>query len=92
MDGSVYRLGVALHELENPAKVIGVGDSWILQPEDPWEITGYVHNVVFTCGAVPESDGTVKIYWGGADTVMCVGEANVSDLVALCLHHGRPAK
>jgi predicted GH43/DUF377 family glycosyl hydrolase len=85
-------LGVALHDLENPAKVIGVADSWILQPEDPWEITGYVHNVVFTCGAVPESDGTVKIYLGGADTVMCVGEANVSDLVALCLHHGRPAK
>ena len=92
MDGSVYRLGVALPDIENPAKVIGVGDSWILQPEDPWEITGYVHNVVFTCGAVLESDGTVKIYWGGADTVMCVGEANVSDLVALCLHHGRPAK
>ena len=92
MDGSVYRLGAALHDLKNPAKVIGVGDSWILQPEDPWEITGYVHNVVFTCGAVLESDGTVKIYWGGADTVMCVGEANVSDLVALCLHHGRPAK
>ncbi|MFZ0593115.1 MAG: hypothetical protein WAM39_21845, partial [Bryobacteraceae bacterium] len=62
MDGSVYRLGVALHDLLNPAKVIGVSDSWILQPEDPWEITGYVHNVVFTCGAVAESDGTVKIY------------------------------
>ena len=92
MDGSVYRLGVALHDLQNPAKIIGVGDSWILQPEDPWEITGYVHNVVFTCGAVAESDGTVKIYWGGADTVMCVGEANISDLVALCLDHGRPAK
>ena len=92
MDGSVYRLGVALHDLLNPAKIIGVGDSWILQPEDPWEITGYVHNVVFTCGAVAESDGTVKIYWGGADTVMCVGEANVSDLVALCLDHARPAK
>ena len=89
MDGSVYRLGVLLHDLRDPAKVIGVGDSWILQPEDPWETTGYVHNVVFTCGAVAESDGTVKIYWGGADTVMCVGEANVSDLVALCLDHGR---
>ena len=92
MDGSVYRLGVALHDLQNPATIIGVGDSWILQPEDPWEITGYVHNVVFTCGAVPESDGTVKIYWGGADTVMCVGEANLSDLVDLCLHQSRPAK
>jgi predicted GH43/DUF377 family glycosyl hydrolase len=92
MDGSVYRLGVALHDLANPAQVIGVSDSWILQPEAPWEVTGYVHNVVFTCGAVAESDGTVKIYWGGADTVMCVGEADLSDLVALCLDHGRPAK
>jgi len=80
MDGSIYRLGAALHGLRN------------LQPEDPWEVTGYVHNVVFTCGAVAEPDGTVKIYWGGADTVMCVGEANISDLVALCLEHGRPAK
>jgi predicted GH43/DUF377 family glycosyl hydrolase len=92
MDGSIYRLGVALHDLHNPAKIIGVGDSWILQPEDPWEVTGYVHNVVFTCGAVAESDGTVKIYWGGADTVMCAGTANISDLVALCLDHGRPAR
>ncbi len=92
MDGSVYRLGVALHDLRDPAKIIGVGDSWILQPDAPWEITGYVHNVVFTCGAVPEPDGTVKIYWGGADTVMCVGEANLADLVELCLHQGRPAR
>ncbi len=92
MDGSVYRLGVALHDLTDPATIVGVGDSWILQPEAPWEITGYVHNVVFTCGAVPESDGTVKIYWGGADTVMCVGEANLIDLVDLCLKNGRPAK
>ena len=46
MAGSVYRLGVALHDLENPAKIIGVGDPWILQPEDPWEVTGYVSNVV----------------------------------------------
>ena len=92
MDGSVYRLGVALRDLQNPAKVIGVGDSWILQPEDPWEITGYVHNVVFTCGAVSEPDDSVKIYWGVADKVMCVGEANVSDLTSLCLEHGRPAR
>ena len=82
---------VALHDLQNPARILGVSDSWILQTEDPWEITGYVHNVVFTCGAVPVSDGTVKIYWGGADPVMCVGEANLTDLVALCLQHSRSA-
>ena len=91
MDGSVYRLGVALHDLDDPAKIIGICDSWILQPEDPWEITGYVHNVVFSCAAVPEPDGTVKIYWGGADTVMCVGEAQLDDLVDLCLQQSRSA-
>ena len=91
MDGAIYRLGVALHDLENPAKIIGVGDSWILQPEDPWEVTGYVHNVVFTCGAIAEPDGSVKIYWGGADSVMCVGTARIDDLVDRCLNHSRPA-
>jgi predicted GH43/DUF377 family glycosyl hydrolase len=81
-----------LHDLKDPAKIVGVGDSWILQPEDPWEVTGYVHNVVFSCGAVLEPDQTVKIYWGAADTVMCVGEANLSDLVAQCIDESRPAK
>lgn len=89
MTGAVYRLGVALHDLDDPSIIIGVSDQWILQPEDPWEITGYVSNVVFTCGAVPENDGTVKIYWGGADTVMCVGEANINELVSLCINNPR---
>ncbi len=77
MDGVVYRLGVA--------------DEWILQPEDPWEVSGYVHNGVFTCGAVSEEDGSVKIYWGGTDTVMCGGTGKISDLVDLCLSRPRPA-
>ena len=89
MDGSVYRLGVALHDLEDPSKIIAVGDEWILQPEEVYEITGYVHNVVFTCGAVPEDDGSVKIYWGGADKVMCMGTANLEDLVDHCLNKPR---
>ena len=91
MDGVVYRLGVMLHDLEDPAKILGVADDWILQPEDAWEVTGYVHNVVFTCGAVPEEDGTVKIYWGGADRVMCVGTARIKDLVQMCRDKPRPA-
>jgi len=91
MDGCVYRLGVALHDLNDPAKVLGVGDRWILQPEEPWEVVGYVHNVVFTCAAVPEDDGTLKLYWGGADKVMCAGTAVIDDLVDICLTDSRPA-
>ena len=90
MNGAVYRLGVALHDLDNPAKVLGVSDDWIVSPEDSWEVTGYVHNVVFSCGAVAEDDGTLKIYWGGADSVMCAGTAKIADLVELCRNKTRP--
>ena len=38
----------------------------VWESEDLREVVGYVNNVVFTCGAVPEDDGTVKIYWGGS--------------------------
>lgn len=89
MDGCVYRLGAALHKLDDPAEILGVGDRWILQPEDPWEVVGYVHNVVFTCGAVAEDDGTLKLYWGGADKVMCAGTAVIDELVELCLNESR---
>ncbi|MBW8001827.1 MAG: glycosidase [Planctomycetes bacterium] len=92
MDGCVYRLGVALHKLDEPEVILGVGDRWILQPEDPWEVVGYVHNVVFTCGAVAEDDGTLKLYWGGADKVMCAGTAVIDELVELCLSESREAK
>lgn len=91
MAGAVYRLGIALLDRDDPSRVLGVADEWILQPEDPWERTGYVPNVVFCCGAVPEPDGTVKIYWGGADTVMCAGTARIDDLVELCRTRARPA-
>jgi predicted GH43/DUF377 family glycosyl hydrolase len=91
MDGNVYRLGVALHDLKDPSRIIAVGDEWILQPEEMYEISGYVHNVVFTCAAVPEEDGSVKIYWGGADKVMCVGTANLEALVDHCLDKPRKA-
>ena len=90
MDGSVYRLGVCLHKLDDPSVILGVSDRWILSPEDPWERVGYVHNVVFTCAAVPEDDGTLKLYWGAADTVMCAGTANIDELVDLCLTDSRP--
>ena len=41
--------------------------------------------------AVPEEDGTIKIYWGGADKVICVGTANIEYLVDHCLNNSRKA-
>jgi predicted GH43/DUF377 family glycosyl hydrolase len=77
---SVYRLGLVLLDLKDPAKVLRRTDKPILQPEVGWEIRGDVKNVVFTCGAVLL--GTeLWVYYGGADTVIGLAKGDVSDWV-----------
>jgi predicted GH43/DUF377 family glycosyl hydrolase len=76
----VYRLGVALLDLEDPTKVINWPASYILQPEEPWELIGDVPNVVFTCGTA-EIDDRYFVYYGGADKVIAVATAPQRDLV-----------
>lgn len=79
--GAIYRLGVILLDLEDPSRVIGRSRSAVLAPKELYERVGDVPNVVFTAGAIPEPDGTVKIYYGGADTCMCLATARLDDLI-----------
>ncbi len=88
MAGQIYRLGVAVHDLADPRKVIGRSHRFVLAPEAYHERVGYVGNVVFTNGALAEPDGTLKLYYGGADTCMNVATAGIDDLVDLALQGG----
>ncbi|MCW4031875.1 MAG: glycoside hydrolase family 130 protein [Candidatus Bathyarchaeota archaeon] len=84
----IYRLGCALFNLEDPSTLVGRSEVPILSPRTPYERTGDVPNVVFTCGAVLEQNtGEVKIYYGAADTYLCVCTANTDDLVKACLRN-----
>jgi len=80
--GKVYRQGVALLDLANPAKVKGRCGMPILEPDEPWEIKGDVPNVVFSCGQAIK-EGVVYLYYGGADRVMAVATAPLEDLLKL---------
>lgn len=82
----VYCLGVALHDLENPARVIAKCEETILEPEEDYEVTGQTPSVVFTSGAVVEDDGEVKVYYGGADTVQCVATTTIDELLFAVKH------
>jgi predicted GH43/DUF377 family glycosyl hydrolase len=77
---------VALHDLENPAKVIAKCEESILEPEEDYELMGQTPSVVFTSGAVVEDNGEVKVYYGGADTVQCVATTTVDDLLHAAKH------
>lgn len=91
MAGNPYTLGVAFHDLEeptNPSK-LRISAKPLLMPGASDCLVGatdYVHvpNVVFSCGALTGKDDTVAIYYGGNDTVMNVGLANIQILNEMC--------
>jgi len=80
----VYQSGVCLHDLEDPKKIIALSEKPILTPTTDYEMTGQTPSVCFITGAILEEDGTLKVYYGGADTVMCAGTTRLDTLIDLC--------
>ena len=79
--GPIYRVGTALLDLEDPSRVIAVCDVPLLSPREEYERIGDVGNVVFACGAILEENGEVKMYYGAADTCICVASASLKDII-----------
>jgi predicted GH43/DUF377 family glycosyl hydrolase len=79
--GPVYRIGSALLDLKDPSKVIARCDAPILSPREDYERIGDINNVVFACGAIVEPDNEIKIYYGAADTCICVATAKLDSLI-----------
>jgi len=84
-----YYLGAMLLDLDDPSKVIAAPGEFILAAEKDYECMGQTPNVVFTSGAVVMPDGTLNLYYAGADTRMCLAQAKVDDLVKFCLDSNR---
>ncbi len=82
--GSIYRLGLALLDLENPTKVLRRTDEWIFGPKAHYEREGDVDDVVFPCGWIKKKD-TVFIYYGAADSRICVATADFNELLDFIL-------
>ena len=80
-----YYLGAMLLDLKDPSKVIAFPDRMILGAERDYECIGQVPNVVFTGGAVEMPDGTLNVYYGGADTRVCLAQTTVQRVVDFCL-------
>lgn len=83
--GAIYRLGCALFDLDDPSKLIARSEIPILFPTEPYERTGDISNVIFSCGAILEDNGEVKIYYGATDTCICLATASLQDLIDDCL-------
>jgi predicted GH43/DUF377 family glycosyl hydrolase len=89
--GCLYRLGLALLDLEDPQRCLLRGDNWIFGPEAPYEREGDVDNVVFPCGYTMADDGdTLYLYYGAADTCVALATGSVRALLDWLKQNGRP--
>jgi predicted GH43/DUF377 family glycosyl hydrolase len=87
--GAVYRLGLALFDLNMPDRCIKRGNEWFFGPEEPYERRGDVGNVVFPCGYTIASDGdTINVYYGAADTSIALATGSVRGMLEWLEEHG----
>lgn len=80
--GVIYRVGLALLDLEDPTRIIRRGDEWVMSPREPYEIIGDVGYVVFPCGqVVDEATGEIRLYYGAADSSIAVAHGNINEML-----------
>jgi beta-1,4-mannooligosaccharide/beta-1,4-mannosyl-N-acetylglucosamine phosphorylase len=86
--GFVYSMGAALLDLDRPWKVIARSRDYLLSPQVPYEQIGDVPNVVFPCAALLDRPtGRLTVYYGGADTVVCLAHGYLPELIDFVKSH-----
>lgn len=79
-----YRVGALMLDLEDPTKIIGKTEDWIMEPEHDYEIEGYYKGCVFPTGNMIK-DGTLYVYYGGADKYIGLATCPVDELIDFIL-------
>jgi predicted GH43/DUF377 family glycosyl hydrolase len=86
--GSIYRLGIAMLDRDSPGVVLVRGNEWVFGPEAEYERSGDVPDVVFPCGWILEDDRrTVRLYYGAADTTVCVATGDLEEIIGHLYRH-----
>lgn len=77
----IFGIEALLLDLNDPTKVIGRTGGPMLVPEEKYELSGYISDVIFPSGALLNKD-TLSIYYGAADTTVCVANVSLTDLIS----------
>ena len=89
--GCLYRLGLALLDLEDPTRCLLRSTKWIFGPERDYERLGDVGDVVFPCGCTIGDDGdTLNLYYGAADTSIALATGSVREMLDWLHENGMP--
>ena len=81
-NGFVYSMGAAILDIDNPSKVLYRGSQYLLTPEEPYEIAGFVPNVCFPVATLCDAaTGRLAIYYGAADSHTGIAFTTVDEVV-----------
>ncbi len=81
-NGYVYSMSSVILDIDNPSIVKYRSKDFILTPEEWYETTGFVGNVVFPCATLHDSEtGRIAIYYGAADTYVGLAFTTVDEIV-----------
>lgn len=75
--GSLYRVGIALLDLDDPTKIIYRSDRWVFGPEEEHDFLGDVPGVTFPTGLIYDrANDRLIMYYGAADKYIAVATAD----------------
>ncbi|MBI4977392.1 MAG: glycoside hydrolase family 130 protein [Spirochaetes bacterium] len=85
--GFRYSLGAIMLDLNEPEKITGMIKRYILTPETEYEHLGVIPDVVFATGAIADLKARkLRVYYGGADTCLCLAEGDLDEIIDECLN------
>lgn len=85
--GLIYRVGLALLDLDHPEIVLRRSDEWVMAPVAPYESVGDVDKVVFPNGWVLDEEADrLDLYYGAGDSVVGAATARFSDVLEYVKH------
>jgi len=79
-DPNKYKVGAMLLDHDDPTKILHRCKHPILEPVVHYENNGAKAGVVYVCGAVIK-ENTLFVYYGGADSVVCVATENLDEFL-----------
>ena len=79
-DPGKYKLGAMILNSKQPTEILYHSKGPILEPDEHYENEGFKSGVVYSCGAVVK-DGKLLVYYGGADSVVCVASIKLLTLL-----------
>ena len=89
--GALFRVGLLLLDLDNPALVRARTPEWVFGPTEPYELTGNVPGVVFPVGLTHQSDtGELRLYYGAANSCVAMATARLTAVLTHLLTQPTP--